>query len=224
VKSSSILFTLLIGGLTACAADAPLPTASHMSHNGVVMLSDLGRANNAKSLTALREFTARFHDLDAATAAQYGLLKAPPATAPDGCISDPYLGGMGYHYTRGNNLGDDAIDLLDPEFLVYAPIKEPQGDGVARTRLAAVEYFIPFSERWPAPVGNAPTNNSSLLAKAPSLHDFPTTSDLPDIPFTPTFRFNGWMLHIWLWEDNPEGMFNNFNTSVPLCWAPPALP
>jgi hypothetical protein len=125
-----------------------------MSHGGL-MLSDLARAGNAQTISALRQFTTGFHDLDAATGAGYGLLTAPPATAQDGCISDDSVdgsgGGMGYHYTRGNNLGDDAIDLLDPEFLVYAPTDGPPLNGVVKRRLAAVEYFIPFSQQWPEP-------------------------------------------------------------------------
>ena len=207
---NSILSTIFAIGLGACSADAPVPTAGHMSHDGGVMLADLARAGNAQSLAALRQFTAGFHDLTAATSVGYGLLVAPPATATDGCISDPSAGGMGYHYTRGNNLGDDAIDLLDPEFLVYAPTDGPAVDGVVKRRLAAVEYFLPFTTRWPAP--GAPG-----FTKVPSLHDFPSTSDLPDVPFTPTTRFGGWMFHIWLWENNPAGMFANFNGSVRLC-------
>jgi len=46
---------------------------------------------------------------------------------------------------------------------------------------------------------------------------FRATSTLPDSSFTPTSRFGGWMFHIWLWEQNPSGMFGNFNASVPLC-------
>jgi hypothetical protein len=196
-------------GLTACG-DSPAPTAGHMSHAGGAALSDLARAGNAQSLAALRQFTAGFHDLEAATGVGYGLLKAPPATAPDGCISDPSAGGMGYHYTRGDNLADDAIDLLDPEFLVYAPKNGPRIDGVARTRLAAVEYFLPFTPTWPGP-------SDPAFQRAPTLHDFSSTSELPNLAFTPTARFGGWMFHIWLWENNPAGMFENFNGSVPLC-------
>ena len=127
---SAILLTLLAVGLTACSADSPLPT-SRMSHPGSLMLSDLDQAANAQTLADLRQLTASFHDLAAAEGAGYGLLKAPPATAQDGCISDAAAGGMGYHYTRGDNLADDAITLLDPEFLVYAPTNAPRVDGVA---------------------------------------------------------------------------------------------
>lgn len=195
--------------LAACNSDTPVQTDNHLHHAGLV-LSDLNQASSAQALSDLRAFTAPLHDVDAAEALHYGLLVAPPLTAADGCISDMTAGGMGYHYTRGNNLADDAITLTDPEFLVYAPTNAPRVDGVARRRLAAVEYFIPFSPTWPAP-------GAAGFTRAPSLHDFPTTSTLPDSSFAPTTRFGGWMFHIWLWEQNPDGMFKNFNTSVPLC-------
>ena len=209
---TALLLTLFAAGLTACSTDSPLPTSNRMSHPGSLMLSDLTQASSAQTLEALRQLTASFHDLDAATDAHYGLFAAPPATAPDGCISDHTAGGMGYHYTRGNNILDDEIDLLNPEFLVYAPTNAPPVDGVARTRLAAVEYFLPFTAKWPA-------RTNPAFVKAPSLHDFPTMSGLPDVAFTETSRFGGWMFHIWLWENNPgpAGLYENFNTSVPLC-------
>ena len=210
MRRSAIVLTLLAATLAACTTESAPPTSSRMSHPGGLMLSDLDQASASQSLAGLRQLTASLHDLDAATGAGYGLLKLPPATAPDGCISDAAAGGMGYHYTRGNNLADDSIALLDPEFLVYAPTDAPRVDGVARTRLAAVEYFLPFSQKWPAP-------NDPSFVKAPSLHDFSTTSGLPDASFTATSRFGGWMFHIWLWENNPAGMFENFNSSVPLC-------
>lgn len=209
MKPTSLLAGFAVA-LAACNADSPTPTMAHMSHAGGLMVSDLSQASNAQTLSALRQLTAPLHDVDAATGAKYGLLVLPPATAPDGCISDASAGGMGYHYTRGNNLGDDAIDLLDPEFLVYAPKNGPRKDDVARTRLAAVEYFLPFSAKWPAP-------SDPTFTKAPTLHDFESTSTLPDVAFTATSRFGGWMFHIWLWEGNPAGMFENFNASVPLC-------
>jgi hypothetical protein len=186
-----------------------MPTDHHMTHPGSLSLSDLSASTNAEPLDALRQLTAPYHDVDAAENAGYSLLILPPLTAPDGCVSDAQLGGMGYHYTRGNNLGDDAVTLLDPEFLVYAPKQGPAKDGDVRRRLAAFDYFIPYSAKWPGP-------DDPTFKRAPTLHDFPTMSTLPDIAFAPS-RFNGWMFHIWLWENNPSGMFTNWNSSVPLC-------
>lgn len=209
MKSIAILVAALAVAIAGCSTDSPVQADNHVHHAGL-MLSDLSQSSSAQTLNALREFSAPLHDLAAAESLKYALLVAPPLTAPDGCISDATVGGMGYHYTRGNNLGDDSIALLDPEFLVYAPTNAPRKDGVSRTRLAAVEYFIPFSAKWPAP-------GTGTFERAPTLHDFSTTSSLPDSAFAATTRFGGWMFHIWLWENNPDGMFRNFNTSVPLC-------
>src|SRR5215467_14361758 len=146
----AVPFLAIAVALAACS-DAPMPTADHMPHSGGLMLSDLTQASQAQTLDDLKNLTAQFHDIDAALAKQYGVFIMPPATEADGCISDPMLGGMGYHYTRGNNIFDDDIDLLNPEFLVYAPKNGPRKDDVARTTLAAVEYFLPFSAKFPGP-------------------------------------------------------------------------
>ena len=172
-------------------------------------LSAVGQASNAQALADLRKLTAPLHDIDAALNANYSLLIATPLTAPDGCISNPSAGGMGYHYSRFDNLGDNSIDLLNPEFLVYAPVAAPAKDGVQQRRLGALEYFIPYSTTWPGP---ADLN----FQRAPRLSDFSSFAGLPDIAMSPT-PFNGWALHIWLWENNPGGMLANFNMSVPQC-------
>src|SRR4029078_5301863 len=125
---------------------------------------------DAQSLAALKQFTAKFHDVDVATGAGYGLLKAPPATAQDGCISDPTAGGMGYHYTRGDNLADNTIDLLNPEFLVYAPKNGPRQHSVAITRLGAVAYFLPLTPVWPGPTDPTFTHAASLRALDSTSH------------------------------------------------------
>jgi len=209
MKRTAQLLAPLAFVLAGCNADSPLPTDHHL-HPGGVSLSDLTHSTSAQTIASLRHLTAPFHNVDVALAEGYALLTAPPATAPDGCISSMTEGGMGYHYTRGNNLADDSIALLDPEFLVFAPKEGPRKDGVARTQLAAVEYFLPFTAKWPGPTD--PT-----FKRAPTLHDFSTTSDLPNLAFVATPRFGGWMFHIWLWQDNPGGMFANWNNSVPLC-------
>ncbi|HEU4880105.1 MAG TPA: hypothetical protein VFT21_11660 [Gemmatimonadaceae bacterium] len=180
-----------------------------MSHG--LTLSSIAQTSTAQTLDDLRQLTAPLHDITAADQAGYGLLVAPPLTAPDGCISDPTAGGMGYHYTRGNNLDDNTIELLDPEFIVYAPTRAPANGGEVGRRLAALEYFIPYSTVWPGP-------DDDGFTRAPTLSDFSSMADLPDVALSPT-PFNGWAIHIWLWENNPAGMLTNFNTSVPRCEA-----
>jgi hypothetical protein len=195
--------------IAACNSDSPVQANSHHSHQSGIALASLSSAATAQALSDLTTLTAPFHDVDAAEAAGYSLFIAPPLTAPDGCISSLPDGGMGYHYSRLNNLSDDSVSLLDPEFLVYAPKNAPTKDGEARRRLAAFDYFIPYSAKWPGP-------DDPEFKRAPTTHDFSTMRDLPDITFAPS-RFQGWMFHIWLWENNPAGMFVNWNKSVPRC-------
>ena len=208
MKRTTTLAAALAVALTACNTDAPMQAHDH-AHQGGLSLSSVNNPAGAQALAALRELTAPFHDLAAAQAAGYGLLALPPLTADDGCVSSLTDGGMGYHYTRGNNLADDSVSLLDPEFLVYAPKNGPRQNGEARTRLAAFDYFLPYSAKWPGP-------DDAGFVRAPQLHDFSTMRDLPDVTFAPS-RFNGWMVHIWLWENNPGGLFSNWNATVPLC-------
>jgi hypothetical protein len=197
--------SVFVLALAGCSQDSSMPTENQMA---MLPLSAVG-ASNAQALNDLRKLTAPLHDLDAALADSYSLLVAQPLTAADGCISNPALGGMGYHYSHFNNLGDNSINLLDPEFLVYAPTAPPSKGGDARRRLGALEYFIPYSTVWPGP-------NDPGYQRAPRLSDFPSFAGLPNISMSPT-PFNGWALHIWLWENNPDGMMSNFNSAVPLC-------
>ena len=206
-KSGAVMTIAAMMLLSAgCSSDASMPTESHMAGLPISAVKD---ANNATALTDLRRLTAAFHSVANAEGAGYGLLVAPPLTAPDGCISDMSAGGMGYHYTQGDNLGDNSIDLLDPEFLVYAPTAKPAKGEEQGRRLAAVEYFIPYSNVWPGPTDPSFTH-------APSLSDFSSFAGLPDVAMAPT-RFGGWAIHIWLWEQNPDGMLSNYNSAVAKC-------
>src|SRR5678809_328456 len=107
MKRNTAVLALCAAVLAACSAESPMPT-DHAMHAGGVSLSSLS-STNSQTLAELKQLTAPLHDVDAATAAGYGLLKLPPATAPDGCISSATEGGMGYHYTRGDNLADDLV-------------------------------------------------------------------------------------------------------------------
>ena len=106
------------------------------------------------------------------------------STEITGCMSDPKAGGMGYHY--GNpKLIDGSVRADEPELLLYAPEKD------GGMRLEAVEYIVPLGA-WTAP-------------KPPRLfnHDFAVNS-----------TFGVWALHAWAWDNNPSGMFADWNPRV----------
>lgn len=107
-----------------------------------------------------------------------------------GCLELPGTGGMGYHY--GNTgLIDGVLDDVAPEPLVY----EPQKNG--RLRLVAVEYIVPYTA--------VPRD-----ADAPSLHG---------VALHHNDDFGLWVLHAWIWKNNPAGLFEDLNPTVSCAFA-----
>ena len=146
-----------------------------------------GDQSIADELGHLRAVTARYQRIEAADSAGY-------SAQLTGCMIDPKLGGMGFHFGKPSTI-DNTADPLEPEVLLY----EPQENG--RMRLVAVEYIIPFSVR-------------PRTGPAPRLfgQDFiPNDAE----------GFKLWGLHAWVWRNNPAGMFADWNPLVN-CDAVPA--
>jgi hypothetical protein len=139
----------------------------------------------------LRGVTAEFRDLEAAKKAGYGIFQD--------CFRNEKIGGMGQHYVHGDLVGDDKLDPMKPEALVY----EPREDG--SLILVAMEYLV-FKDKWD------PQNSGR---KPPSLFgvEFHLKTDIPQTP-------PAWVLHIWLWTHNPEGLFADYN---PIVYCPDTL-
>jgi hypothetical protein len=133
----------------------------------------------------VREATTQYHDLDVALEAGYGQFLD--------CFRFGDEMGMGQHYVNGDLAGDDVLDPLLPEALVY----EPLADGTMT--LVAFEYLV-FASVWdPEESGR----------EAPTLfgQDFHLKTNIPDTPPV-------WVLHVWLWTHNPEGIFSDYNPLV----------
>jgi hypothetical protein len=100
------------------------------------------------------------------------------------CVEVSGLGGMGYHWVNPDQI-DPAFDPAQPEVLLYAT-----GPG-GNLRLVAVEYIV-------IDVGQ----------------DHPSFGDHPlDVGGTPV-PVPHWSLHVWLYEENPDGIFSPFNPNV----------
>ncbi|MEX2554279.1 MAG: hypothetical protein WEB06_01455 [Actinomycetota bacterium] len=82
---------------------------------------------------------------------------------------------------------DTHLDPLRPEALVY----EVRKSGL---KFGAVEYIVPKAA-W--------------------------TQEQPPSLLGETFRSNDelglWVLHAWIWQPNPDGMFENFNPNIGAC-------
>jgi hypothetical protein len=105
-----------------------------------------------------------------------------------GCFQDPAKGGMGVHYIN-QSLLDANLDITKPEALVY----ELDANGQI-TGLVAHEYIVPV-DAW--------TSRRPPRLFGMDLHRHPT------LPL--------WVLHTWLWKDNPTGVFSDWNPAVRLC-------
>lgn len=102
----------------------------------------------------------------------------------DHCVSVPGLGGMGYHWVNPT-LVDPVFDPLKPEAILYA--RGPGGN----MRIIGLEYIV-INVGQPAPMfGDQPFNVGGTPIPAPH-----------------------WSLHVWLYENNPSGLFAPFNPNI----------
>jgi hypothetical protein len=101
------------------------------------------------------------------------------------CIQHPRHGVMGYHH--GNRaLMDGRVELERPEILVYS--RTASGESV----LNGVEYVVPFSA---VPRAGTPPRVMGQALK-------------------PSDELQLWYLHVWVWRENPSGLFADWNPAL----------
>jgi hypothetical protein len=141
------------------------------------------------SVDALRQATAKYHDIDVAMA-EHPDAFALPQVQPFGegtCISNlDGPGAMGIHLLIPSRVDDKLVET-EPEALLY----ELRNDG--SYKLTGVEYVVAGSTR-PELFGEqfAATNLGRFGNPGATV----------------------WTLHAWVWKTNPEGMFRPWNTRV----------
>lgn len=105
----------------------------------------------------------------------------------DHCFSKPGVGAMGFHYINTSAL-DTTVEMLQPEAMVY------HTGANGSLKLGAVEYIVPAGP-WDAAGHGAPP---SVLGQ--------------------TFHLNAdlgvYVLHVWLWRNNPAGIYEDWNPKV----------
>ncbi len=169
-------------------------------------------ASGEPTLAEVRRATERFQDVNVALA--------------EGYIRDPFnmcdtaammgrpaaQGAMGIHYFRPDLLGITAppsprvngvgthTDFRKPSILIY----EPQADG--SVELVAVENLV-FAEAWRAAGHNEPPTFQGVPYD--NMKDDPATELDEAHMFEPHFD-----RHVWLYRENPTGVFSPFNPAV----------
>jgi hypothetical protein len=110
-----------------------------------------------------------------------------------GCVSGPEEGAMGVHFVNFA-LVDGTPEVNAPEALIYE-VKD------GRARLVGVEYIVPVAA-WNPPAGAAPV--PVLEGQVFHFNETPNRFGLPAF----------YELHVWAWQDNPNGAFADWNTRV----------
>lgn len=136
---------------------------------------------------AVRAAVARYHSFGQAERDGYVIRAGEP------CVSSP-AGTMGVHALNAALMADDAIDPLRPELLVYLP------NGNGSLKLVAVEYFKADADQ------NLATNGDR-----PSLFGQQFQGPMPGHNPTMPIHYD---LHIWVAEENPNGLFAQFNPTI----------
>ena len=137
-------------------------------------------------VNAVRESTARFHDVAEAEREGYGLLF--------GCVSGPDAGAMGMHFVNVALVGDDVLDATRPEIVIYEPT--PSG----RLRLIGADFLV-FKHVWDA---QHPGTTPELMGQLFHLFEAPNRFGLPAF----------YTLHVWAWKESPTGTFVNWHSRV----------
>jgi len=158
---------------------------------GLLLLGLPGIAAPAEGATPLidkvHSATARYIDINVAIAE--GFVRATP------CVSGPNAGAMGVHLVLPARISSGALNQEQPQALIY----EPMADGAMR--LVGVEFIV-LESVWTAknPGGGVPALDGNLLnyVGAPNRYGLPAFYEI----------------HVWAWEQNPQGSYADWNTRV----------
>ena len=100
-------------------------------------------------------------------------------------------GAMGVHLLNTSNIGPQ-LDPAKPQVLIYEPV-------AGKLKLVAAEWFMPVQVAG----GKAPSIFGQTLNGPMDGHE----------PIMPK-ELKHYDLHVWLWKDNPLGVFESTNSAV----------
>jgi hypothetical protein len=177
--------TSLAAALAAVAMASPSALSAQAKQQGSV--------TNVAAVNAVRKALDKYKDPIAAVRDGYyssvGCVDFPGGGSEHGSM-EYKPGAMGIHFINMALVGP-KLDSTKPQVLLY----EPVGDKLV---LTGAEWFVPTE-----------------LAKTPPTilgHQLmgPMEGHAPIMPA----ELHHWDLHVWLWKDNPNGMFSPTNSAV----------
>ena len=182
---TSFLPALLLLLATSCKKDIQNQTTENLLSVTENELAT-GAHKSAASIAATMPESELMKSVRRATARFHSTAQAIAAgyEPDDHCVSAPGLGGMGFHWVNPS-LVDPVFDPLTPEAILYA-----MGPG-GNLRLVALEYIV-INVGQPTPMfGDQQFDVGGTPVPVPH-----------------------WSLHVWLYENNPSGIFAPFNPNI----------
>jgi hypothetical protein len=111
------------------------------------------------------------------------------------CVSGPDTGAMGVHLVLPSRLSTVVLDPTRPQALIYEPMANGQ------MRLVGVEFIV-LESVWAA--SNPPPAVPALEGNLLNYIAYPNRYGLPAF----------YEIHVWAWQDNPQGSYADWNTAV----------
>ncbi|HEY8570836.1 hypothetical protein [Phenylobacterium sp.] len=192
--ATTILLALTAAACSAATAAPPKPAAGE------------------PTLAEVRKATERFQDVNVALAEGYIRDPFDLCDTAEMMGKPAHLGAMGVHYFRPDLIGVSAppnprvdgeglhTDFRKPSILIY----EPQADG--SMELVAVENLV-FIKAWEAAGHKTPPSFHGVTWDR--MADDPKTAIDEAHMFQPHYD-----RHVWIYRDNPNGVFTPFNPNV----------
>ncbi|NUO53958.1 MAG: hypothetical protein HOV80_34365 [Polyangiaceae bacterium] len=199
-KTLAAVVALGLTGCTAVEGDTLSETAFELKAKKVLQ--------EHPELKPTYKATKKYRDVERALEDGYELGNSSddfPQTVVNLCVKnpDPNVGAMGFHFFDVAAYEDPAIDLSHPEVLVYESCVDDENDDDQGCfngyRLVAVEWVVK-KETWEAAGNTAPPELSELPHEA-HFHILNT-------------MLNWYLLHAWIYKDNPAGIYADFNPTV----------
>ena len=159
-------------------------TTPLFSQSGIPMDHSAVTQAPPELVQVVRGATQKYVDVNAAINAGYSPVL--------GCVSGPDHGAMGVHYLNASLLNGE-VDATQPQALIYEPL------GGGKMRLVGVEFIVDAAT-WAKKNPGPPQLYQQLLQLIPS----------PNRYGLDTF----YELHVWAWQDNPNGAFVDWNNKV----------
>ncbi len=162
---------------------------------------DLKAGNTVQNqiLAEIRKATARYHRFDAAVQDGYAL--------DPHCVEHPEFGGMGFHAIHYDRIGP-FVNPSEPGVLVY----EPSQNG--KLKLVAAEFLVP-AEPWdsmnqgPPMLGEIEFDDHREIIYVENEH-----GELVPVNAKGGPPFPHYQIHVWVWKNNPNGIYSPFNPNV----------